>query len=158
MLAGCAHPPPAPVAKAAASPPPVPPPVVAAARARPVPLPQRKPPPPPEPGGPAPEEEAATAAAAPTLPASPPPTYPAQSRELIGLDQTAAVRLFGTAAERTEDPPATIWKWRSGTCELDLYFYLDLRSGRMRSLHYVFKGDATGQQDCLKSLAVAARS
>ena len=81
-----------------------------------------------------------------------------QTAELIGLDQQAATRLFGTAAERLDKPPATIWRWRSATCELDLYFYLDLRSGQMRSLHYVLKGDAAGLEDCLKSLAVAARS
>ena len=82
---------------------------------------------------------------------------PVHRRELIGLDQQAATRLFGAAAERSEKPPATIWRWRSATCELDLYFYLDLRSGRMRSLHYVFKGDAAGQEECLKSLSEAAR-
>ena len=83
--------------------------------------------------------------------------YPVRRHDLIGLDQQAATRLFGTAAERSEKPPATILRWRSATCELDLYFYLDLRSGRMRSLHYVFKGDAAGQEECLKSLSVAAR-
>jgi hypothetical protein len=80
-----------------------------------------------------------------------------QSSELIGLDQATAMRIFGAAAGKSEKPPATVWLWRSGTCELDLYFYLDLRSGKMRSLHYVFKRDATGQGDCLKSLAIAAR-
>jgi hypothetical protein len=116
-------------------------------------LPEHKPAPPPEAGGQAPEE-----AAAASLPPPPPlPAPPAQPKELIGLDQRKAVRLFGAATEKSEEPPATVWRWRSGTCELDLYFYLDLRSGQMRSLHYVFKGDATGQEDCLRSLAVAAR-
>jgi hypothetical protein len=66
--------------------------------------------------------------------------------------------LFGIAAETSERPPATVWRWRSATCELDLYFYFEVRSGQMRSLRYVFKGDTTGQEDCLKSLSVAARS
>jgi hypothetical protein len=153
---GCSHPP-APPAKVAALPP-LPPPVVVVPRPHPIPLPARKPPPPPEPAG---AQDTADEAAAgvelqPAPNASIPP-YPAQSSELIGLDQASAVRLFGAAAEKSEKPPATVWKWRSGTCELDLYFYLDLRSGRMRSLHYVFLGDATGQPDCLKSLALAAR-
>ncbi len=86
------------------------------------------------------------------------PAHPSPRRQLIGLDQRAATRLFGTAAEKSEEPPATIWRWRSATCELDLYFYLDLRSGQMRSLHYVFKRDAAGQEECLKSLAAATRS
>jgi hypothetical protein len=82
-----------------------------------------------------------------------------QAHELIGLDEAAATRLLGEAAERTEQPPAKIWRYRGANCELDLYFYLDVRSGRMRTLHYVFKGDAsdTGKrQNCLREL-VAAR-
>jgi hypothetical protein len=181
MLGGCAHPPPAPTRLAALPPPPPSAAPVVVPRPPPVPLPPRKPMPPPElaappaePGGaPAPLETAgAQASPGPRAPppdetmalAGPPPAtsnpvppYPAQSSELIGLDQAAAVRLFGNATVKTEKPPATVWKWRSPSCGLDLYFYLDLRSGRLRSLHYVFHGDSSGQQDCLKSLAVAAR-
>ena len=117
------------------------------------PVPERKPTPPEAAGGPS---EAAgspdnLAMAEPTPAAAAPPA-------LIGLDQTAARRRFGTAAERLEEPPATVWRYRNGSCELDLYFYLDLRSGRMRTLHYAFKGDTdspTGQQQCLRSLTVA---
>jgi hypothetical protein len=152
---GCTHSPPPPPAKVAAVPSPAPPPLPVVLAPRPIPLPAHKPVPPPEPGGPAPEDAAVAAAASP--PSAPMPDYPEQSSDLIGLDQAAAMRLFGSAAGKSEKPPATVWRWRAGTCELDLYFYLDLRSGRMRSLHYVFKGDATGQQDCLKSLAMAAR-
>jgi hypothetical protein len=97
-----------------------------------------------EPAGPGPRPVAVTAP---------------QAKELIGLDQTAATRLFGAAAERTEEPPATVWRYKTATCELDLFFYLDLRSGRMRTLHYTFKGDAADsarRQNCLSEL-VAAR-
>jgi hypothetical protein len=86
---------------------------------------------------------------------------PPQAKELIGLDQPAATRLFGTAVERTEEPPATIWRYKAATCELDLFFYLDLRSGRMRTLHYAFKGDAAdsaGHQNCLRELVAARRA
>lgn len=78
--------------------------------------------------------------------------------ELIGLDQPAATRLFGQAAERLEEPPATVWRYKSATCELDLFFYLDLRSGRMRTLHYALKdraGGAAQRQDCLRSLTAS---
>jgi len=84
----------------------------------------------------------------------PPPTS-----ELVGLDQPAATRLFGPAAERSEEPPATVWRYKNAICELDLFFYLDLRSGRMRTLHYALRGggaDAARRQDCLRSL-VASR-
>src|SRR6266404_2520063 len=53
-------------------------------------------------------------------------------------------------------PPATIWRYKTANCELDLFFYLDLRSGRMRTLHYAFRGDAADssrRQNCLRDLA-----
>lgn len=98
---------------------------------------------------------------------SPPPAIPPaktlaappQNGELIGIDQRKAARLFGTASEKIEEPPATVWRYKSPNCELDLFFYLDLRSGHMRTLHYAFKGDVedTGKrQDCLRAI-VAAR-
>ncbi len=72
--------------------------------------------------------------------------------QLIGLDQSAAKRLLGTATEQSEAPPATVWRYRSPTCELALFFYLDLRSGKMRTLHYAFKDDQGTQEECLRSL------
>jgi hypothetical protein len=96
-------------------------------------------------------------AAISTSPA-PPGRIPSQP-ELIGLDQPAATRLLGPATEKSDEPPATVWRYKNASCELDLFFYLDLRSGRMRTLHYTVKGegsDATRRQDCLRSL-IAAR-
>jgi hypothetical protein len=87
---------------------------------------------------------------------APAATTSPQVQDLIGLDQPAATRLFGTAVERSEEPPAAIWRYKTANCELDLFFYLDLRSGRMRTLHYAFRGDATDssrRQNCLRDLA-----
>lgn len=87
-------------------------------------------------------------------------SLPPRPSKLIGLDQPAAKQLFGSATEQSEAPPATVWRYRSASCELDLFFYLDLRSGKMRTLHYAFKGDAADpaqQQVCLRSLT-ASRS
>ena len=95
-------------------------------------------------------------------PSRPPDTETGQDAsgtKLIGLDQPAAIRMFGAAAERSEEPPATVWRYKNANCELDLYFYLDLRSGRMRTLHYAVRGDGgdrARRQDCLRSL-IAAR-
>ena len=109
--------------------------------------------------GPVPEASSPPSgpAAASTSPGPVVPSTP-QNTELIGLDQPAATRLFGPAAERSEEPPATVWRYKNATCELDLFFYLDLRSGRMRTLHYAFKGDSADKarrQDCLRSLLLA---
>jgi hypothetical protein len=79
--------------------------------------------------------------------------------ELIGLDQSGAMRLLGPATEKSDEAPATVWRYKTASCELDLFFYLDLRSGRMRTLHYSFKGDgdeAARRQECLRSL-IASR-
>jgi hypothetical protein len=157
---------------------PVPSPEAPAARSA-APRPARKPTPPPTAGnpGPASGEEAfamtgtkATESAAGSETPSPsdlaatstspvPPSQIPLQPELIGLDQPAATRLLGPATEKSDEPPATVWRYKTATCELDLFFYLDLRSGRMRTLHYTLKdkgSDTTRRQDCLRSL-IASR-
>jgi hypothetical protein len=93
----------------------------------------------------------------PSTSASPTALPAPQTNQLIGLDQPTATRLLGAAVERSDEPPAMVWHYKNGTCELDLFFYLDLRSGRMRTLHYAFKGasDKASRQDCLRSLFAA---
>jgi hypothetical protein len=141
---------------------PSPAPLPAPRKPRVFPLPERKPSPPENvanlpPSG----TEAATLAAPesqPPVPAAPEPEPPTLDRSrLIGLDQPEAQRLLGTATEQSDAPPASIWRYRTASCELDLFFYLDLRSGKMRALHYVFKGEQGGSEDCLRSV-LAARS
>ena len=81
--------------------------------------------------------------------------------ELVGLDQPEVTRVLGAAAEQFERPPAMVWRYKNATCELDLFFYLDLRSNRLRTLHYAVKGDGgdpARRQDCLESLRVARSS
>jgi hypothetical protein len=131
----------------------------------PAPRPARKPTPPPAVEGATPDgRDQALTMIEPeptTHPPGPTVAAPVQVQELIGLDQAAATRLLGIAAERTEEPPATVWRYKTATCELDLFFYLDLRSGRMRTLHYTFKGeadDAARRQNCLKELVGTRRS
>ena len=122
----------------------------------------------------APAPEAGAEALAMTEPASampatdstpsPPPhasatdTSPPQASGLIGLDQPAVTRLLGATTEQFEQPPALVWRYKNATCELDLFFYLDLSSNQMRTLHYALKGEggeSLRRQDCVKSLRVA---
>ena len=75
--------------------------------------------------------------------------------DLIGLDEHRTTELLGPAAEKETRSPATVWRYRSGRCELDLLFYMEMRSGQMRTLHYDFKGGAASpeqRQACLKSI------
>jgi hypothetical protein len=138
-------------------------PLAPAARPRQFPVPARKPTPPPlNDTVPTDTGETSVAMAEPG-PAVNPPQQPMapQASALVGLDEPAAAHLFGTATEQSIVPPATVWRYRNATCELDLFFYLDLRSGKMRALHYAFKGDSAdpvARQDCLRSLVVARGS
>jgi uncharacterized protein YndB with AHSA1/START domain len=69
------------------------------------------------------------------------------------------MRLLGPPTEKSDEPPATVWRYKTASCQLDLFFYLDLRSGRMRTLHFSFKGvgtDVARRQECWRSL-VASR-
>jgi hypothetical protein len=77
------------------------------------------------------------------------------STDLIGLDERRTTELLGLAAEKETRSPATVWRYRSGRCELDLSFYMEMRSGQMRTLHYDFKGEADRpeqRQACLRSI------
>lgn len=162
VLAACADkPPPVPPETVAVEQPPLPPPLPPRRRA--FPLPARKPTPPPDTladASASAAEAMAFANPAPIAgtPASPPGSRTPAMSELIGLDQPGATRLLGPATQQSEAPPATIWHYRSATCELDLFFYLDLKSGKMRTLRYAFEGEPAGpasRQDCLHSLIVA---
>jgi hypothetical protein len=161
ILTSCAEKPTAPASQIAAVPPPLAPPPRPAPWRRVFPVPEHKPTPPADDAS---SSDASDEALAMTGPESMRPpqavSLPPRPSRLIGLDQPAAKQLFGSATEQLEAPPATVWRYRSASCELDLFFYLDLRSGKMRTLHYAFKGDAADpaqQQVCLRSLA-ASRS
>ena len=104
MLLGCAAPAPpsaATVATLSSRPPPVP--VVPPHRL--IPLPEHKPVPPPAPGGPASEGKNVAMAKSQTAQNGAILASQGQRHELIGLDQRAATRLFGIAAETSERPP-----------------------------------------------------
>jgi hypothetical protein len=158
VLAACAEkPPPPPPPTVAIEPPPLPPP--RPPRPRVFPLPAHKPLPPSENEAGGPESGAEAMALATPEPIVRTPG----ASELIGLDQPTAKHLFGAATEQSDAPPGTIWRYRNATCELDLFFYLEVRSGKMRTLRYAFKGepaksepvDPDSRQDCLRSLIVA---
>jgi hypothetical protein len=111
-----------------------------------------------------PKDKPATAAVEETAPAeAPAEPQPLQtalavppSTDLLGLDPQHTTALLGPAAQTTNNQsPATVWHYKSGRCELDLSFYMEMRSGQMRTLHYDFKGEAASpeqRQACLRSI------
>jgi len=161
-LISCAEKPQPAAPQTVAAPPPVapPPPPPPPPKRRVFPIPEHKPIPPADDASASDTATEALAMAAPEPAAGAPRAVipPPRPSKLIGLDQPAAAHLFGAATEQSEAPPATVWRYRTASCELDLFFYLDLRSGKMRTLHYAFKGGAADpeqQQLCLRSLVAA---
>lgn len=56
--------------------------------------------------------------------------------ELIGLSEEEVVRLLGAAGNLREEPPATVWEYRTSDCALNLFFYMDMETRRFRALAY----------------------
>jgi hypothetical protein len=73
---------------------------------------------------------------APAIEAAPEPSETVDPARVIGLDQTGTADWLGEPSQRTEAPPATIWRYLSRECEIDIYFYLDMQHRIMRALHY----------------------
>lgn len=80
---------------------------------------------------------------APAKPTPPPakPAVPGGTRALtppalVGMSEDEIFQLLGQANTRREEPPATIWEYRSRDCALDLFFYMDMESKRFRALAY----------------------
>ena len=106
----------------------------------PPPKPPRKPPVPPAQTEPASPAEIAPSAPPTETAKVEPIQRPAPKPDtLIGLDQPATEALLGEPTERSEAAPATIWRYTGRSCQLEIYFYLDLKSQVMRALHYEVK-------------------
>jgi hypothetical protein len=112
-------------------------------------------------------EVEAPPAAAPPAPQPAPIVLPAPTPSvgsldrLIGLDQSHVSGILGEPRSRAESPPATIWRFGGLKCDLDVYFYLDLRSQAMRALHYEVRShDAPDQsaQRCYETLVNERRA
>jgi len=119
------------------------------------------PPPVPVPAPPLPSHKPAPAIVA-TLPPPPQPVPPPDRFEsLHGLDQGQTVALLGEPVQRTDAPPAILWRYQSRHCELDVYFYLDLETREMRVLHYEVRDQDAGaepaQRQCYRELVTDRR-
>ncbi|HMK69029.1 MAG TPA: hypothetical protein VK433_10805 [Stellaceae bacterium] len=78
----------------------------------------------------------------PSVTAEPEALGPAADPEgLIGLDQKQIESLLGSPQQSSEAAPARIWHYAGRNCQLEIYFYLDLKSQVMRALHYEVKSN-----------------
>ena len=107
------------------------------------------------PGQPKGKPETETAPAEATAVPEQPGLAVPPSTELLGLDPQHTKELLGPATQTRNRSPATVWHYQTGRCELDLSFYMEMKSGQMRTLHYDFKGEADSpeqRQACLRSI------
>jgi hypothetical protein len=97
--------------------------------------------------------------APPALESAPPAAAAPEDEfdRLTGLDQAATLAIFGEPQERSEAPPALLWRYAGSDCRLDVYFYLDLQTREMRVLHYdvtsTDNGNDQSRQKCFGELA-----
>lgn len=83
-----------------------------------------------------------------------------EPKKFFGMSADGVRTLLGPPQMVFERPPSTVWHYRDGTCELDLYFYLDVASGKFRVATFDLsphRDDANQRPTtrCLKRLRIA---
>lgn len=80
----------------------------------------------------------------------------------VGMTQDEVEARLGPAQGIRESAPARVWEYRTPTCALDFYFYMDLQSQQFLVLAYDLNtADGNADDDtvslCLQALKGAAR-
>ena len=84
-----------------------------------------------------------------------PDTATSPSEAIIGLSEREITDLFGQPAQVRDEPPATVWRFAAGDCELELYLYMDMATEAFRALSYELKRSglpAKVEEACLAQL------
>jgi len=89
--------------------------------------------------------KAQVAAVPPAKPAPKPNLF--DPRRLVGLDQVTVEDTMGKPEGIYQEPPATVWSYKGTDCTLDVYFYLDIGSNKLRALSYDAKTEAKTDRD-----------
>jgi hypothetical protein len=103
-------------------------------------------------------------------PAPPPPAPAPRERpqapadfdpaKLVGLGKDQTLVLLGQPAAVREQPPATVWTYRTRECALDVFFYMDLSTRAFRVLTTEVTSElksADARRTCLNRLRTASR-
>ncbi|MTJ80743.1 MAG: hypothetical protein F8N37_06975 [Telmatospirillum sp.] len=72
----------------------------------------------------------------PPVPSRPVRTPPPSPDELIGLDETAVRSLLGSGGTSTDDGTAHILTYKKKICQIDILFFMDVKSAGLRVLSY----------------------
>jgi hypothetical protein len=100
-------------------------------------------------------------------PAPPRPRPPAQQqqpeldpRRLVGLDRDATLAMLGQPSSVREQPPSTVWTYKTQGCALDIFFFMDLSTRAFRVLSTELSIDsraADARRNCLRQLQANSR-
>jgi hypothetical protein len=101
-------------------------------------------------------DETASLPAPAVVPAEPVPLSLANSPdELKSKAETEVAKLLGRPDATRREGTGTIWTYRSGTCSLDVYFFLDVADNQRRALSYEILPEAADDdaiQSCYRAL------
>jgi len=105
-------------------------------------------------------------ASAPPPPAPPPrerplPTPDFDPEKLVGLDKDQTLSTLGQPSATREQPPATVWTYKTRDCSIDLFFYMDIATRQFRVLTTEVTTDlksAEARRSCLNRLRAASRA
>lgn len=107
---------------------------------------------------PAPATQTAAAAAVPAADATPQASVPAS---LIGKSEGDVRALFGPPTSVEERAPGKLWRYRDGSCALDVQLYPDVQTRQFATLAYEVKSDDNtdqGNRACLGQLKSHAQA
>lgn len=95
------------------------------------------------------------------VPAPVPPTSraePINPKRLVGLTREQVTALIGRPRAVNDNPPATVWVYRTEGCTLDVMFYMDIGTRTFRALAYEVKPngpDHLAEPECLGRIRAA---
>jgi hypothetical protein len=75
---------------------------------------------------------------------------------LVGLDPDQLAALLGRPAALREEPPATVWSYRAGACQLDVFFFMSVETRALKALAYDLKAPGD-KSDCVDSIVAENR-
>jgi hypothetical protein len=93
----------------------------------------------PEPAPPANDPPAVAYVPPARAPAKPPIAKNLEPAKLMGLTYEDTEAAAGKPADTRDEPPATVWRYQTEDCVIDVFFYMDLATKQFRAVAYDVK-------------------
>lgn len=75
-----------------------------------------------------------------------------QPSDVVGRSEGDVEKLFGSPRIIEEKPPAIVWRYPSQTCNLSLFFYMDVNSKSFRVLTFEVEPKTKNAEICMNNL------